>query len=201
MEYLNPNSALEQRIVELSVGYFVADFVHFLLFEPDLLMFFHHVFSILMMGSAGVIGRGAACATSALVQGEITNPFQSAWTVARVAKADRLLVWLSPLFTVVFVVVRLFGVPAWTGIIMYDLWTSPNRLLMPKGVVEWWTLMAVGMTIGGFLWSNSLIKGLRKFYANKNKAQEAPTKKTLIPGLGKAKKNKAPKKAPKKKTQ
>jgi hypothetical protein len=44
LEYLGPNTALEQRVVELSVGYFVADFVHFILFEPDFLMFFHHVF-------------------------------------------------------------------------------------------------------------------------------------------------------------
>ena len=42
LEYLGANSALEQRVIELSVGYFTADFVHFILFEPDLLMFFHH---------------------------------------------------------------------------------------------------------------------------------------------------------------
>ena len=177
LTYLDANSALEQRIIELSVGYFVADFVHFILFEPDFLMFFHHVFSILMMGSAGIIGRGAACATTALVQGEITNPFQSAWTVARTAKAEKLLVWLSPLFTVVFVVVRIFGVPTWTSILIYDLWTSPNRKLMPAGVVEWWSAMAVLMTLGGFAWSYSLIKGLIKFYKNKARASKGDSKK------------------------
>lgn len=149
----------------MSVGYFVADFVHFVLFEPDFLFFFHHVFSIGMMGSAGIIGRGAGAATAAIVQGEITNPFQSAWTVARFAKAQRALVVLSPLFTFAFVSVRLSLVPYWSYLINVNLWFGPNHSAVPFAVVASWSAMSVFMVVGGFAWSYSLIKGLIKFYS------------------------------------
>lgn len=170
LEYLGPNTPLEQRILEISSGYFLADFVHFALFEPDFLMFFHHVFSTAMMTSAGVIGRGASAATAGLVQGEITNPFQSAWTVARAAKSQSMLAWLSPLFTVVFVLARVLLVPLWTGMINLNFWVlSPNRSQMPFGVMEVWSGMSVLMVVAGWAWSYSLVQGLRKFYKKQAK--------------------------------
>ena len=168
MEYLGLNSPLEQRVVELSVGYFVADFVHFIFFEPDFLMFFHHVFSIAMMSSAGLAGRGATSAMAALVQGEVTNPFQSAWTVARAAQAPRLLAWLSPLFTFVFVLVRVPLVPFWTFLYINPsiLW-GPNAHQLPRALTLSWSIMSVLMAFGGWAWSYMLIKGLNKFYQKK----------------------------------
>ena len=155
--------------MELSLGYFIADFVHFILFEPDVLMFVHHVFSILTMGTAGVIGRAGACGTAAIFQGEITNPFQSAWTMARFAKAEKMLNWLSPLFTFAFVSVRTTLVPFWTALINRSLWFGPNHSSAPNGLVISFSSMSILMVLGGFVWSYSLIKGLKKFYKNKAK--------------------------------
>lgn len=171
LEYLGLNSALEQRLTELSVGYFTADFVHFVLFEPDVLMFFHHVFSLLMLGSAGIMGRGATCSMVALVSGEVTNPFQSAWTVAKAAKAQRLLNWLSPLFTLAFVGIRVPIVPIWTMLYINPniLWGSPHVALVPRWLTVSWATMDILMTLGGWAWSWMLIRGLRKFYAQKGK--------------------------------
>lgn len=176
-DYLAPNLALETRVTEVSVGYFLADFVHFILFEQDVLMFFHHLFSVLMIGSAGVVGRGGSTAVAALFQGEITNPFQSAWTVAKAAKATRLLNILSPLFTAVFVSVRLLLVPLWVVYINAAFLSSPSRSGFPQPLLVSWSVMSAFMTLGGFAWSWALVKGLRKFYKNKSaEAKEAKEK-------------------------
>ncbi len=128
-------------------------------------MFFHHVFSILMMSSAGLAGRGSTCAMAALVQGEITNPFQSLWTIARTAKANRMLALLSPLFTFVFVLVRIPLVPIWTiAYINYNLLFGPNANALPHWLIYTWSVMSVLMAAGGWVWSYSLIKGLIKYY-------------------------------------
>lgn len=175
LEYLGINSRLEQRVMELSVGYFTADFVHFILFEPDVFMFIHHVFSISMMSSTGLVGRGGTCCMAALVQGEITNPFQSAFTVAKTAKATKLLAWLSPLFTFAFVIVRVPLVPFWTfGYINPSILWGPYAHTLPKALTWWWSIMSVIMAIGGWIWSYQLIRGLVKFY--KNKAGVSPQK-------------------------
>ena len=150
-----------------------ADFVHFLLFEPDVLMFFHHVFSIAMMGSAGIMGRGATCGMAALVSGEVTNPFQSSWTVAKAAKAQTILNWLSPLFTFVFVAIRVPVVPLWTlGWINPNILWGPNVDKVPRWLTLSWSAMSILMTLGGWAWSYMLIRGLRKFYAQKKKAKQ-----------------------------
>lgn len=125
-----------------------------------------------MMGSAGFYGYGATAGMAALVQGEITNPFQSAWTIAKTAKATRVLAWLSPLFTYVFVAVRVPIVPLWTlGYINPSMLWGPNAVkgVLPRWLVLSWSVMSVLMSLGGWAWSWMLIKGLRKFYKNQQR--------------------------------
>lgn len=127
-----------------------------------------------MMSSAGLYGYGATAGMAALVQGEITNPFQSAWTIAKAAKATRVLAWLSPLFTVVFVAVRVPIVPFWTlGYINPSMLWGPNKDALPRAVVLSWSAMSVLMSLGGWAWSWMLIRGLRKFYKNKQQVSHA----------------------------
>lgn len=188
LEFLGHNTALEARVLELSVGYFVADFVHFLLFEPDLLMFFHHFFSIFMMASAGLVGQGATTGMAAILMGEITNPLQSTWTMARFAKSPRYLNLLSPVFTFAFVLIRVPLVPLWTGLcIVPSLLWGPHALAPNAAVPRWmpisWAAMSVFMTLGGWVWSIQIVKGYMKKFgktaptAKGTKQQE--TKKSL----------------------
>jgi hypothetical protein len=121
---------------------------------------------------------------AALVQGEVTNPFQSAWTIARTGKWTSTLRWLSPLFTLAFVLVRVPLVPLWTLVyINPNLLWGPNASALPGWIVYSWSGMSVLMAAGGWVWSAALLKGLRKFYAQQKKgSQVAPdgkkTKKT-----------------------
>jgi len=87
---------------------------------------------------------------------------------------------LSPLFTFVFVLVRVPLVPLWTfPYINRSMLFGPNRDSLPHWLTYWWSAMSVLMALGGWLWSYSLIQGLRKFYSRKNAAAKAGSKKTL----------------------
>jgi hypothetical protein len=172
LDYLRLNSNLEIALIEWSFSYFIIDLVHFWLHErEDLFLLIHHLISIGFFVSILYCNRGGVSYLVAAIGGEITNPVQSLWYLSKQGGYQRTYQFLSPVFTLLFVLFRVVLVP----LIIYDLGHNYyKQIIIEHNKIELnpifpltWFSMSVLMGLGGIVWSIQLVKGLIKFYTKK----------------------------------
>lgn len=175
--YTGVNTPWEIRTMEVSIGYFGADLIHFLLFEQDVMMFIHHGISLGFFYSVLSQHRGGLSAMSAIVQGEITNPLQSSWYIAKLGQHQQVLTWLSPLFTWAFLIIRGPVITLWVTHIIHH-WMTVGLQVVNPFIIYTWSLMCILMTLGGYIWGYKLWRGYKKFNKSSNQSEQPSSSST-----------------------
>eukprot|EP00899_Mesostigma_viride_P009681 jgi/Mesvir1/18714/Mv12425-RA.1 len=157
----------------LSAGYFVADSAIMVMDrylpspakpEPLQVVFLaHHLCCTLFYVTCQASGMGGATAALATLLGEITNPLQNMWYLAKDLRYSRAYAMLSPVFTAVFISLRCAFIPLWSAHIIWYLLTQARPEMRVQGPVM--SAMCFAINVGGFFWSWGLWKGYAKFQA------------------------------------
>lgn len=86
----SPNTTSQNTVLEFSIGYFLMDLLHYLIFEPrDILFILHHLVTLYVIVTCRYMVRhGAFAILILLILAEITSPFQNVWSLARFRKAE-----------------------------------------------------------------------------------------------------------------
>ncbi|CAI9093265.1 OLC1v1028729C1 [Oldenlandia corymbosa var. corymbosa] len=107
------NTASQDLVLEFSIGYFIIDLLHYIIFIPKDVLFIAHHFATLyvLVTCRYVVHHGGAALLGLLVLAEITSPCQNTWSLARYRKVDlpeaaRYYEFLSPYFFTFYSVVR-----------------------------------------------------------------------------------------------
>lgn len=171
------NSPIQAVQLQFSLAYLIADTLYFLLFAPnDLLFLGHHALAGLYLVASLKLGVGGISAIFVFFMGEITSPLFNIFSVAKELKHDhpiaaRVLEYVSPLFTISFVLVRSIISPVLIGWFLYALWFQSPGIPTPWRIFMG-SLVAAGLA-GSQLWSYKLIAGFRKVRAARKAAKEA----------------------------
>lgn len=165
---LDMNAANTPRqifLMQFSLAYMVVDLVAFLLpFTPDDVLFVgHHCMTGAYMASSLWLGRGGISCIVLMALGESTSLLQNGWYIVRDLRRDSKLAYtlfkqLSPVYTVVFVLVRtIIGPPAIS-------WLARQILLsqLPAVLRYFWAGCAILGVAGSQLWTYKLVRGFRK---------------------------------------
>lgn len=104
------NTPLETLTLQISVGYFVYDFVWCVKYQPEpKIMLLHHLASIFAMCYITILGRSGPEAIGGLCSMEVTNPLlQARWFLKHHNQKNTYLYWIVEyLFFGMFISVRL----------------------------------------------------------------------------------------------
>mmetsp|Transcript_39701 Transcript_39701/g.97578 ORF Transcript_39701/g.97578 Transcript_39701/m.97578 type:complete len:271 (+) Transcript_39701:57-869(+) len=165
-----PNTSAEAALVVYTLAFMVYDTVFMIVSLPDVLYILHHLATILYIGSALWIGRGARGIMLCLLWGEITNPLQNTWIIVSALhdagneglfRARKVLTWST---AVALFVLRFIYLPfgllyvLWIGFGFSDLSGQPDRgaaevpyalrviwLLVPSAIIAGTALFIVGI--------------------------------------------------------
>ncbi|KAI5580558.1 hypothetical protein BDE02_08G161800 [Populus trichocarpa] len=88
--FANPNSALENTVLDFSMAYFLADLLHYMVFFPDETLFIlHHLATLYVFVTCRyMIHYGAHGLLLLLILAEVTSACQNVWSIAGSRKAD-----------------------------------------------------------------------------------------------------------------
>ncbi|KAL3582666.1 hypothetical protein D5086_016998 [Populus alba] len=111
--FADPDSALENTVLEFSMAYFLADLLHYMVFFPDETLFIlHHLATLYVFVTCRyMIHHGAHGLLLLLILAEVTSACQNVWSIAGSRKADvpaaaRLHEFLAAPFYALYSVVR-----------------------------------------------------------------------------------------------
>ena len=156
-----PLSETERRMLYLTCGYFLQDTAVLVLFERDAMFFVHHVSGLAIFATLLRYDCAGVAACIALFWGEMTNPLLSLWWLARKAKNEALSDVVSPIFTVVFPVIRLIVIPVYIFALIWGFLVTGEVRMPFAGRTLVSALMAL-VTFGGFVWARSTFLGYFK---------------------------------------
>eukprot|EP01018_Ginkgo_biloba_P020797 Gb_09304 [translate_table: standard] len=169
-----PNTDLENKIMELSIAYFMVDLLHYLIVNPsDYLYIFHHIATSCYMSSCRYYtGHGGLSAISLVATGEATSPFQNVWTISRMARtesplANRIYTLMSPYFTLFFTVMRCIVGPYLTWKLARFYFAGKADAVIPRWLAYTWMIIVILAILGSTVWVYKLWAGLIRFYARK----------------------------------
>ena len=169
--YLAANSPLDCRVMAFSFAYFAQDIVHFVLVEPhDTTLLLHHIICILFYTSVLHAHVGGVAMLAAVLMGELTNPLQCVWYLAKLSRATQLYERVSPVFTFSFLAVRVLLVPVWVVDIVRAYVGGWRRGELGAWYAVCWSAMSVAMMLGSWAWSWSLLSGYLKMRAKRGRS-------------------------------
>jgi len=177
-QYDAPNSVALELSLCLTQGYFIVDsgaLWYNAVAEGKqrwpITFTVHHVACFGYLALCLWIGVGAQTAAVAIVMGEVTNPLQNVWFISKdVPALESVYLVISPIFTYFFIVCRCFIGPVLSADVVYFCVGLPNSFGLVVGSV--FSVLCIGVNIGGLMWSRGLWQGYRKFRAkNANKNQ------------------------------
>jgi hypothetical protein len=70
-------------LLDVSLGYFFADLLYMLIFDPSIVFLLHHIGGITLELLIAASGVGGWYGILGLYLGEITNPIQTVWSGAK----------------------------------------------------------------------------------------------------------------------
>lgn len=162
----SPNTPQQALQLQFSLGYVLADTVYMFIFTPnDYLFLAHHALAGLYLVAAMAHGAGAISAILVFFLGEITGPLFSAFSIAKELRHDVLLAakiftWISPAFTVAFILVRSLVSPIIIG------WYLRKLLFESAAIPFYWRIFMGSLVLAGLagsqLWSYKLLRGFMK---------------------------------------
>lgn len=163
LSYDLPNDAAGLAFMRHSLGYFIQELAHVLIFEPDLIFIAHHILYLLAtFPLCAASNSGWPLIAIATCLAEATNPLQLCWEMGKAFNNDRLYHLLSTPFTAAFTLCR--------GILMPLAFIDIIRCVRqhPKPMLTWTcSLMCAGI-LAGLAWLAQLIKGFRKYRKNRH---------------------------------
>ncbi|KAL3501054.1 hypothetical protein ACH5RR_035503 [Cinchona calisaya] len=113
LDFAAQNTSFQDLVLEFSIGYFIIDVLHYMIFIPkDVLFIAHHLATLYVLATCRyIVHHGAVSILGLLVLAEITSPCQNTWSLARYRKVDlpeaaRYYEFLSPYFFTFYSAVR-----------------------------------------------------------------------------------------------
>lgn len=140
--YDAPTSPAALAFMRHSLGYFVQELAHVLLFEPDIVYIAHHLLYLGATYPVALDDKGWAFIAIATAFAEATNPLQLLWELAKAFHNEPLYHRLSLPFTLAFVALR--------GVVMPIFLVDMARTLRarPDPVLQWTlTLFTAGVSV------------------------------------------------------
>ena len=173
--FLSSPSPLDLSLLSFSLSYFTQDTLHFLLYEPtDTTLLLHHLISILFYTSILHTHLAGPAALAAIAMGELTNPLQCVWYLAKLCGSGRVYGVVSPVFTVAFVGMRVGVVPWWVWEIVRQFGEGWRRGEVGGGWAVMWSGMAVAMMLGSWVWSWQLSVGFLRWWTKRKGTAVSP---------------------------
>ncbi|XP_048233358.1 TLC domain-containing protein At5g14285 isoform X2 [Ricinus communis] len=88
--FASPNSYFHNRVLEFSMGYFLMDLLHYLVFFPNGILFIlHHLATLFVFATCRfLVCYGAYEILVLLILAEVTSPCQNIWSIAGLRRAD-----------------------------------------------------------------------------------------------------------------
>jgi len=166
-DHAAPMNEIGRILLNISVTYFIVDGLYFIS-QGDPLILIHHIVAA-SFGICCFYSNYASLAYSAaIIVGEVTNPLQSIWFLSREGNHKKIHERISPIYTAVFIPIRIIVTPIWCGIIAYDLVlsSSPSSLQFRNSFPKIHFFMVfsmIPMTMGGWVWSYKIWNGFKKF--------------------------------------
>ena len=171
-----PHTSWQSFVVGVQLGFTLVDCVYLALnWEGDTLYALHHVFVLLYEGSVVWIGRGAWSVLLFMFFGEITSPVQQVWFISRRLKkgrpgAERVFNVMSPIYTVLYLLVRSVVGPPILGYMTYKAWQDHELPLLVRVI---WLVCFVTGYLGSQAWSLMLARGFWKHLGKRRTAASA----------------------------
>jgi len=177
--YTGPLSYIEERTIEITFAYFMADLVHFVLYEPDdYLLLVHHAICVGFFSHVSYLHKGGLAAMVAICTGEVTNPLQSSWFLAKLSGNKKLYGQLSGFFTTAFFILRVLILPPWAYFLIRDFFAGAQRGDITFGTAYGWSGTVLFMCLASWAWSYLICAGYRKFRAKQHKEAQSQTGQT-----------------------
>lgn len=173
LDFPAQNSPFHDLVLEFSMGYFIIDLLHYMIFIPkDVLFIAHHLATLYVLATCRyVVHHGAVSILGLLVLAEITSPCQNTWSLARFRRVDspgaaRYYEFLSPYFLTFYSVVRGILGPLYALKMGAAFVSGAADGLMPKWAWISWIIVIVTAIWVSILWVLNLWIGLHKRRAN-----------------------------------
>ncbi|WCJ38687.1 TRAM LAG1 and CLN8 (TLC) lipid-sensing domain containing protein [Euphorbia peplus] len=168
--FASPNSNFHNRVLEFSMGYFIMDLVHYLVFFPnDILFILHHLATLYVFVTCRyIVHQGAYGILVLLILAEATSLCQNIWSICRFRKTDdptaaRLYEVLSPNFLAFYSVVRGILGPIFMFKMGVFYLSGENKGLVPGWAWISWMVVIVSAILVSILWvQNHWVRWLRE---------------------------------------
>lgn len=173
LDFPAQNTPFQDLVLEFSIGYFIIDVLHYMIFIPkDVLFIAHHLATLYVLATCRyIVHHGAVSILGLLVLAEITSPCQNTWSLARYRRVDlpeaaRYYEFSSPYFFTFYSVVRgIFG-PIYVLKMGAAFASGAADGLIPRWAWISWMIVIVTAIGVSILWVLNLWIGLYKTRAN-----------------------------------
>eukprot|EP00455_Lapot_gusevi_P054414 TRINITY_DN871_c0_g2_i2.p1 TRINITY_DN871_c0_g2~~TRINITY_DN871_c0_g2_i2.p1 ORF type:complete len:279 (+),score=67.87 TRINITY_DN871_c0_g2_i2:104-940(+) len=156
------NTDRQNRIIRFSCGYFIFDLFFMIFVERDIVFILHHILALTLWGSSLSYGRAAVQAMVGLFWGEVTNPLQSLFWLAKRTNNESMVQFLSPIFTWGFLFCRVLALPYYAFATSFYLVTTSEPMVVPFAWRAVWAFLFCAAMFGSWLWAYALVKGYMK---------------------------------------
>lgn len=161
--FASPNTELQNIVLDYSISYFTMDLIHYLVFNPnDVLFIGHHLATLFVFVTCRyLVSHGAFAILILLGLAEVTSFCQNTWTLAGVRKNDvaaagKLYEFLSPPFYAFYSVVRGIAGPAFVYKMgAFYLCGAADNVIPRWLVVSWLVVVVVAISVS-ILWVANL---------------------------------------------
>ncbi|XP_065875799.1 TLC domain-containing protein At5g14285 [Euphorbia lathyris] len=168
--FASSNSNFHNRVLEFSIGYFLIDLLHYIVFFPsDFLFILHHLATLYVLATCRyIVHHGAYGILVLLVLAEATSLCQNIWSIAGFRKTDdpmaaRLYEVLSPNFLAFYSVVRGILGPMFMFKMGVFYLSGENRGLVPGWAWISWMVVIVSAILVSVVWvQNHWVRWLRE---------------------------------------
>ncbi|XP_071731166.1 TLC domain-containing protein At5g14285-like [Rutidosis leptorrhynchoides] len=157
--FASTNTDFQNSVLEYSIAYFLMDLCHYVVFNPnDVLFIGHHLATLFVFLTCRyLVVHGAYGILVLLILAEVTSLFQNVWTLASALKsqskvADQVFDVMSPPFYAFYSVVRGFLGPFFVYKMVVFYISGDADYVIPRWVWVSWIIVVVGAISVSILW-------------------------------------------------
>ncbi|KAF5746947.1 DNA-binding storekeeper protein-related [Tripterygium wilfordii] len=157
--FSSPNTGAQNSVLDYSIGYFLTDLLHYIVFYPrDLLFIGHHLATLFVFVTCRyLVLHGAFSILVLLVLAEVTSACQNVWTLATARRGDskfaaKVYDLLSPPFYAFYSVVRGIAGPYFVYRMGVFFISGEADSVIPRWVWISWMVVVVMAISGSLLW-------------------------------------------------
>ncbi|KAK3033439.1 hypothetical protein RJ639_033043 [Escallonia herrerae] len=157
------NTSLQNFTLDYSIAYFLTDLLHYLVFNPnDVLFIGHHLATLFVFVTCRYfVYHGAYAILVLLILAEITSFCQNTWTLAAARKADvdfaaKVYAFLSPPFYVLYTLARALAGPYFVYEMCLFYLSGAADSVLPRWIWVSWIVVVVMAISVSILWISNL---------------------------------------------